>query len=67
MSDLFMDNIEAGRRLILEEGDYGQGNIGQRLSRTEVPDMMSWLQCFSIYAAIICHKYPEKARELWAY
>ena len=28
---------------------------------------MSRLQCFRVYATLICSKYPEKARELWAY
>lgn len=29
--------------------------------------MLSWLNCFSLYAAVITSKFPHKARELWAY
>ena len=29
--------------------------------------MLSWLHCFSLYAAVITSKYPHKARELWVY
>ena len=67
MAELLKDNIEAERRRCLSEAEGRQGHIGQTLSRREVPDLMSWLQCFSMYASVICSKYPEKARELWAY
>ena len=32
-----------------------------------MPDLESWLQCFSAYAAVVTSKYPQKARELWTY
>ena len=59
--------MEAGRRRCSSEAESGQGHLGQSSRRREVPDLMSWLQCFSAYAAVVCSKYPEKARELWAY
>ena len=39
------------------------------LARVLTQNMLSWLQCFSIslYAVVVASKYPEKARELWAY
>ena len=37
------------------------------MNRREVPDFDAWLQCFSMYAAVICSKYPGKAKDLWAY
>ena len=37
------------------------------MCRREVPDLMSWLQCFSSYAVVVSSKFPDKARELWAY
>ena len=49
------------------EGECGQGNNGQRMNRREVPDIINWLQYFSMYAAVIWSRYLEKARELWAY
>ena len=63
MAELLKDNIELERR----RAAVGEGIQGQRLSRREMPDFESWLQCFSTYAAIVCSKYPQKARELWAY
>ena len=62
MAELLKDNIEAERRAAGNEA--GQG---PRVSRQEVPDFESWLQCFSAYAAVICSRYPQKTRELWAY
>ena len=67
MAELLKDNMEAERRRYSAEGEFGQNGIGQRGSRREVPDILSWVQCYSMYAAVICNKYPEKARELWAY
>ena len=32
-----------------------------------MPDFESWLRCFSAYAATICSKYSQKAREVWTY
>ena len=32
-----------------------------------MPDVLSWLQSFSLYAAVICSRYPNKNRELFAY
>ena len=63
MAELLKDNVEAERRRVAA-GDSGQAG---RTCRREVPDFDSWLQCFSLYAAVVCAKYPQKARELWAY
>ena len=63
MAELLKDNIEVERRR-LASGDTLQG---PRLGRREMPDFESWLQCFSAYAAVVTSKYPQKARELWAY
>ena len=32
-----------------------------------VLDMLSWLHCFSLYAAVLCSKHPSKSKELWVY
>ena len=29
--------------------------------------MLSWLHCFSLHAVVVCQKYPQKSKELWAY
>ncbi len=62
MAELLKDNVEAERRRL-----SGEHRTGQRLGRREVSDFESWLQCFSAYTAVVCSKYPHKARELWAY
>ena len=67
MAELLNDNMEAERRRYSAKGELGQSGISQRGSRREVPDIMSWVQCYSMYAGVICNKYREKARELWAY
>ena len=36
-------------------------------SRKLIPDLATWIQCFSIYAAVIITKEPERAKNLLAY
>ncbi len=56
-----MDMAELGRRQNLEAGLGGGG------ARPEVPDLLSWIACFGMYASVVAHKYPHRVRELWAY
>ena len=65
MADFLKDNIEAERRRI-PTGDSGMSGLPQ-VSRREVPDILSWLHSFNMFAAIVSSKYPHKAWELWAY
>ena len=58
MAELLKDDME-------EEST--QDHMGQTPCRREVLDLMSWLQFFSSYTAVVCSKYLEKAREMWAY
>ena len=51
MAELLKDNIKVERRRQASEGKLSQGHFGQAMCRREVPDLMSWLQCFSSYAA----------------
>ena len=67
MAELIKDNIEAERRRLASEGELSQVLIGQAICRREAPDLISWLQCFSSYAAVVCSKFPDTARELWTY
>lgn len=66
-AELLKDNMEAERRRATQEGESASAPYGHRANRREVPDMLSWLGCFSLYAAVVCSKHPKKARELWAY
>ena len=65
MAKLLKDNMEIEWRRHPAEGESGSsiGGMGKR----EIPDMLSWLHCFSLYAAVVSSKYPHKAREFWAY
>lgn len=54
-------------RQALMEGESSQSILQCQGTRREVPDLLSWLQCFSMYAAVTCASKPEKTRELWAY
>ena len=40
--------------------------LAQPASR-EVPDLLSWVQCFSVFASVIVSNYPEKTICLLAY
>ena len=65
MAELLKDNMEAERRRILSESAFPETHFTNRPVRREILDMLSWLQCFSLYAAVVASKYPEKAKELW--
>ena len=58
MAKLLKDNMEAERRRSLSiEGASGTG------SRREVPNLLSWLFCYSMFTAIVCRKYPKKSQK----
>ena len=64
MAELLKDNMEVER--CIQKSTMGPAS--QVATRREIPDMLNWLRCYSLYAAIICSsQHPEKARELWAY
>ena len=67
MAELLKDIIEVERKQPASEGEFSEGHIGQAIFRREIPDFMSWPQCFSLYTAVVSSKFPDKARELWAY
>ena len=53
MAELLKDNMEAEKRRMLSDGGLTQSHFANRLTRWEVPDMLRWLQCFSLYAAVV--------------
>ena len=63
MAELLKDNMEAERRRLTSEENSGTS----KGTRRAIPNLLSWLHCYSLFAAIICSKYPEKSREMWAY
>ena len=67
MAELLKDNMEAERRRMLSDGGFPQSHFSGRPTRREVPDLLNWLQCFSLYAAVVTSKFLEKRNEHWAY
>jgi hypothetical protein len=64
MAELLHNNMEYESRQATSDSS---GSKGGRASRREVPDLLSWITCFGIYASVICAKSPEKAKHLLAY
>ena len=64
MAELLRDNMEYERRQTTSDSSESKSG---RASRREVPDLLSWITCFGIYASVICDKSPEKAKQLLAY
>ena len=65
MADLLRDNIEAARRQYEEEAPRCSNEL--RKPRREVPDFLSWVQCFGVFASIVAAKHPERFKALMAY
>ena len=66
MAELLRDNLEALRRGSLQDGSTASSSQTKK-ARREVPDLLSWVQCFGTYMAIIASKHPSRVRQLLAY
>ncbi len=67
MAELLKDNMEVERRRMQMDGGGPHPHYPTRQARREIPDLLSWVQCFGIYAAVVASRYPEKTKELLAY
>ena len=67
MAELLRDNMELQRRRDIRETTTNTFGVTSHPNRREVPDLLSWVQCFGMYAAILCDSYPEKVQQLYAY
>ena len=65
MAELLRDNIEAERRASVVEGQ--KPPKAAHTARREIPDLLSWVQCFGTFIAIMASVYPGKVRQLLAY
>ena len=65
MAELLHDNLEAQRRGVIQESSTISGDI--KRGRREIPDLLSWVQCFGTYMAVVTSAQPTKSRELLAY
>ena len=66
MAELLCDNLEALRRGTLTGPSATDAPPAKR-PRREVPDLLSWVQCFDTFMAVVASKKPEKLRQLLAY
>ena len=70
MAELLRDNIEAERRGGQGNRDSSgcsSGNGNRKPPRREVPDILSWCQCFGIYVRVVATKQPERVSQMLAY
>ena len=63
MAELLRDNIEAERR----RGVQGEGSNNSKTARREIPDILSWIQCFGIYVSVMASKFPGRVPNMLAY
>ena len=64
MVELLWDSLEAQRREALQETSM---SAGTPRSRHQVPDLLSWVHCFSIYTTVVASTFTERVQELLAY
>ena len=65
VADLLTDNLE-----LLRETDGASPSANLTTSKRrphQVSNILSWVQCFTTYAAIVMEEHPQKARDLLAY
>ena len=68
MADLLRDNLEAQRRCTSQSsGSPPLGAAPTSRGRREIPDLLSWVQCFGTYIAVVTSQNPERMRQLVAY
>jgi len=60
MANLLHDNLEVQRRSVDQETTQSTRN-----KKREIPDLLSWVSCFSAYTAVLEH--PKMSKQLWAY
>ena len=68
MAELFCDDLEAQRWAVTSTQSLSRP---APWSRREVPDLLSWVQCFGtymyMYMTIVLSKHPHHMKELMAY
>ena len=65
MSELLRDNLEAERCGVLPNS-ADSASASSRHTRREVPDLLSWAQCLSLYTAVVASKHPDRVLKLLA-
>lgn len=65
MAELLRDNLEAQRRTSASQQPASASSTAK--NRREVPDLLSWVQCFGTYMAVVTSKAPHRMKQLLAY
>ena len=60
MAELLRDNMELERRKASCESSASALGLGIQPSCREVPNLISWVQCFGVYAAIVSAKHADR-------
>ena len=63
MAELLPDRLDPTRALFIDESD--QQKTHRR--RKPVTNILEWAQCFAIYTAVLCRKYPQKLPDMLSY
>ena len=66
MAELLRDNLEAQRRGNLQDASAIDLSQSKRACQ-EIPDLLSWVQCFGTHLAVSATKYPDRLWHLLAY
>ena len=66
MAELLRDNLEAQHRGNLQDASAIDLSQSKR-DRREIPDLLSWVQCFGTCLAEIATKHPDRLQQLLAY
>ena len=66
MAELLRDNLEVQRREASHERQQSSPSPARR-RRREIPDLLSWVSCFGVYAAVLSCKHPNMTKRLLAY
>ena len=65
MAELLRDNLEVQRREASQEQQ--QSTPPAHRHQREIPDLLSWVSCFGVYAAILVGKHPNMTKCLLVY
>jgi hypothetical protein len=63
MAELLCDNLEVERRASSTKQSPTPSSAAPK-PRREIPDLLSWVQCFGTYMVVVTSKFPHRTKEL---
>ena len=67
MAELLRDTLEAQRRAASMAQSPSASAATPTKHRREIPALLSWVQCFGTYMAVLTSTFPQRMKELLAY